>query len=164
VFRDSTAHLSDTSGFIRLTRVALRGGIGGIDPGDSVTVLGLTSSRLGQPTLDQAVVTKLSTRPAPLPSIITTVTAATAAGGALDAALVLIQNGLISDTATIAPDYRVTVSDGSGSLNLVLDANLNFVRSAFLPGKRVNARGVLVPDGAGGWSLKPRAPSDVVIF
>ena len=162
-FRDTTSHVADATAAIRLTRVSLRNASSN-PPGDSVSVLGRTSSRLGQPTLDRAVITKLGSRPAPLPLIVATGTAATASNGTLDAALVQIQNGVISDTVTIAPDYRVTVSDGTGSLSIVLDANINFNRTSYLPGKRVNARGVLVPNGAGGWSLKPREVGDAVAF
>ncbi len=163
-FRDTTSHVSDSSSAMRLTRVSLRGGLTGNNPGDSVSILGVTSTRVGQPTLDQAIVAKFGARQAPLPIIIGTGIAGTASGGSLDAALIQIVGGLISDTLTITPDYRVTVSDGTGSLSILLDANQPFVRSSFKPGKQVNARGVLVPDGAGGWYLKPRDPNDTVVF
>ena len=56
-FRDTTAHVADSSSQIRLTRVTLRGNVSGSNPGDSVVVVGTVSSRAGQPTLDLAVVT-----------------------------------------------------------------------------------------------------------
>ena len=163
-FRDTTSHVSDSSSAIRLTRVVLRGGLTGNTPGDSVSILGVTSTRLGQPVLDQVILSKFGARPAPLPTIITTGVAGTASNGSLDAALVQIVGGLISDTLTVTPDYKVTVSDNTGALAILLDVNQNFPRASFLPGKHVNARGVLVPDGAGGWYLKPRDPADVVVF
>lgn len=164
VFRDTTSHVSDSSSAMRLTRVSLRGGLTGNTPGDSVSVLGVTSTRVGQPTLDQAIVSRFGARQAPLPIIIGTGIAGTASGGLLDAALVQIVGGLISDTLTITPDFRVTVSDGTGSLFILLDANQPFLRSSFQIGKHTNARGVLVPDGAGAWYLKPRDPNDTVVF
>ena len=163
-FRDTTSHVSDSSSAMRMTRVVLRGGLTGSTPGDSVTVLAVTSTRVGQPTLDQAIVSKFGARPAPIAIIIGTGVAGTASGGLLDASLVQIIGGVISDTLTITPDFKVVVSDGTGSLSILLDANQLFVRSNFKIGKQVNAKGVLVPDGAGGWYLKPRDPNDAVVF
>lgn len=162
-FRDTTSHVADSSGFIRLTRVSLRGGLTGNTPGDSVSVLGIAGSRAGQPTLDQAIIARFSTRPPPIPFPVITATAATAQNGTLDAALVQITGAIISDTLTIAPDFRVTVSDGSGALSVILDGNLNVPRTVFAPGRSMNARGVLVPDGLGGWTLKPREPGDITL-
>lgn len=162
-FRDTTSHVSDSSGQIRLTSVALLGGILGNNPGDSVSVLGTTSTRAGQPTLDKAGITRFGARPPPIPLPVSTATAATASGGLLDAGLVQITGGIISDTATIAPDFRITVSDGSGPLQITIDGNLQIPRSIFRPGFSLSVRGVLVPDGIGGWTLKPRAGGDIVI-
>ncbi len=163
-FRDTTSHIVDSSGQIRLTRVSLRGGLTGNTPGDSVSVLGVASSRAGQPTVDLAVVSRFGQRPAPIPLPLSSGTAATASAGTLDAGLVIITGALISDTSTVAPDFRVVGSDGSGPITVILDGNINFIRSNFRPGRTMNVRGVLVPDGAGGWSLKPRDVNDVVVF
>lgn len=162
-FRDTTSHVADSSGQIRLTRVVLLGGLLGNNPGDSVSVLGHTSSRAGQPTLDNAGVARFATRPAPIPLAVSTATAASASGGLLDAALVQITGGIISDTATIAPDFRITVSDGSGPLQIIIDGNLPIPRSIFPPGASMIVRGVLVPTGFGTWTLKPRGGGDIVI-
>jgi len=162
-FRDTTSHVSDSSGQIRLTRVTLLGGLLGNNPGDSVSVLGHTSSRAGQPTLDNAGIARFGTRPPPIPLAVSTAVAASASGGLLDAALVQITGGIISDTATIAPDFRITVSDGSGPLQIIIDGNLPIPRSIFTPGFSMIVRGVLVPTGFGGWTLKPRSGSDIVI-
>jgi hypothetical protein len=159
-FRDTTSHIQDTSAAIRLTDVSLRN-LSSNPPGDSVSVLGLTSSRAGQPILAQAVISRLQLRPPPVASIVVTAAAASASNGSLDARLVLVQGALISDTATVAPDYTLTVSDGSGALTILMDANINFNRAAFIPGRRVTCRGVLVPNGNGGWSLKPREVNDL---
>ncbi|MGH7559795.1 MAG: hypothetical protein ACRENB_02115 [Gemmatimonadales bacterium] len=162
-FRDTTSHVADSSGALRLTRVSLRAGTGNA-PGDSVTILGTSSSRAGQPTLDLATITRLGARPAPVPLPVSTATAASASAGILDAGLVVVTGALISDTLTMAPDYHVTGSDGTGSLVVVLDGNLNFNRSLFRPGRTMNVRGVLVPTGLGTWQLKPRDVFDVQVF
>jgi hypothetical protein len=162
-FRDTTSHVTDSSLAIRLTRVSLKGGLTGNNPGDSVSVLGVTASRAGQPTLDNANISRFATRPEPIALPVSTGTAATASNGALDAALVLLTGATISDTATIAPDFRVRVSDGTGTLQVLLDGNIPFPRSAFCPTRSMQARGVLVPDGVGGWMFKPRALGDVVL-
>lgn len=163
-FRDTTSHLSDSSSAIRLTRVILRGGLTANSPGDSVAVLGVTASRAGQPILDQAIISKFGARPAPNPLIIATNIAATASNGSLDAALVQVVGATISDTATVTPDYKVTVSDGTGSLAILLDVSQPHVRSNYRPGRQVNAVGVLTPDGNGGWLLRPRGTFDIVVF
>jgi hypothetical protein len=163
-FRDTTTHVADSSGQIRLTRVSLRGGLAGNNPGDSISVLGTVSSRAGQPTLDNAVISRFGQRPAPIPLPVSTATAATASAGALDAGLVIITGAIITDTATVAPDFKVVGSDGSGPVTVLLDGNINFIRSNFRPTRTMNVRGVLVPDGLGGWVLKPRDPNDVVVF
>jgi hypothetical protein len=163
-FRDTTSHVSDSSGQIRLTRVSLRGGLTGNTPGDSVSVLGVTSSRAGQPSLDNAIIAKFGNRPAPIPLAVGTGTAASANGGLLDAALVQITGAIILDTTTVAPDFQVRATDGSGTLIILLDGNINFNRSGFRPGRAMNVRGVLVPNGSGGWSLKPRDTADVLLL
>ena len=162
-FRDTTSHVADSSGQIRLTRVSLRGGLLGNNPGDSVSVLGITSTRAGQPTLDLSLISRFGQRPPPIPLAVSTLNASTASGGILDAGLVQITGAIISDTLTIAPDFRITVSDGSGTLNIVIDGNLQIPRSVFRPGRSMNVRGVLVPDGLGAWTLKPRDPGDIVL-
>jgi hypothetical protein len=160
-FSDSTSYMSDTSGQIRLTRVVLRGGLLGNNPGDSVSVLGLTSSRAGQPTLDNAAISRFGFRPPPIPLAVTTAIAATASGGLLDAGLVRVTGAIISDSATIAPHFRVVASDGQGNLTIILDAAIPFFRGNFRLFRSMNVTGVLVPDGAGAWTLKPRALGDV---
>jgi hypothetical protein len=159
-FSDTTSHVADTSGQIRLTRVNLKGGLTGNAPGDSVSVIGTASVRAGQPTLDLALVAKFGQRPPPVPVPLNTAQAATANGGVLDAALVQV-SAIVSDSATVAPHFRVTASDGTGSLNIILDGLQNFPRSAFRVGRSITVKGVLVPDGQGSWNLKPRDPNDI---
>ncbi len=162
-FSDTTAHLADTSGTLRLTEVSLAAGLTGNSPGDSVVVLGRVGVRSGQPVLTMSRLIRIASRPAPIPFAVSTANAASANGGALDAALIQITSALISDTATVAPNFRVTVSDGTGNLTVLLDANILFLRTAFAPGRSMNTRGVLVPDGLGQWMLKPRVGNDVIL-
>jgi hypothetical protein len=162
-FRDTTAHLQDTSGYLRLTRVSVRGG-GGAFPGDTITVLGTTGARAGQPVLDLATISIITNRPAPVAIATSTAAAASASGGTLDAALVQVTGAIISDTATVAPDFRVTVNDGSGPLTVLLDAQTGFNPEIFRPGRSSTIRGVLVPNGTGQWRLKPRFGADVQLF
>ncbi len=160
-FRDTTSYVADTSGQIRLTKVTIRNGQIGNNPGDSVTVLGAIATRAGQPTLDQAIITTLANRPAPIAISLTTAVAALAQGGALDAGLVQITAATIQSVTVAAPDIQVVVDDGSGPLTVVLDGNLGFPTAPFAVGVKLTGKGVLVPDGAGHWTLKPRQFGDV---
>jgi hypothetical protein len=163
-FRDTTAHIADSSGQIRLTRVTLRGTLTSNNPGDSVSVVGTISSRAGQPTLDLAAITLIGPRLPPLPILVTTAEASSALNGTLDAGLVQISDAVISEAAAEGLDYRVVGSDGSGPVAVILDALGSFNRQAFTPGKVMTIRGVLVPDGSGQWRLKPRNGGDVSVF
>jgi hypothetical protein len=160
-FRDTTSHIADSSGQVRMTRVMLRAGLTGNAPGDSVSALGTSSMRDGQPTLDLALISRFGSRPAPIPFSVSTANANTALGGTLDAALVQVIGAIVSDSMTVSPDFHVTASDNTGPIVIVLDANLPFARTQFRPGRSLNVRGVLVPNGAGAWRLKPRDTGDV---
>jgi len=163
-FRDTTAHVADSSSQIRLTRVTLRGNVSSNNPGDSVVVVGTVSSRAGQPTLDLAVITQVGFRLPPFPVLLSTAAAAAASGGTLDAGLVQIGGALISEAGPEGLDYRVVGNDGSGPVTIILDALGGFNQAAFVPGKTMSVRGVLVPDGTGKWRLKPRNPFDTSVF
>ena len=160
MFRDTTAYMRDGAGFIRLTRASVRNAIHS-NPGDSVSALGRTALRAGQPTLDETIIAILALHPPPVEMSVTTEVANHANVGALDAALVIVSNAIVTDTATIGPDFRVLATDGTGTVAILFDEKLSIVKSEFGPGRSVNARGVLVPDGLGAWSLKPRASWDV---
>jgi hypothetical protein len=164
LFTDQTSHIADTSLAIRLTNVALQGGLGGNAAGDSVVVLGTVALANGQPVLTSARVTRVATRPPPVPKAITSAVAANAQNGALDADLVLLSSVTISDSMTVSPHFRVTASDGTGAITIELDVNLNINTSGFRPGRIMNVRGVLVPGVSGGWILKPRGGADVTFL
>lgn len=163
-FSDQSAHLADTSLAIRMTNVALLGGLAGNMPGDSVVVRGVIGSANGQPILTSARLLQVATRPPPVPKPVSSGAAATAQNGTLDADLVQLTGVVIGDTVTIAPHFHVTASDGSGAVTILLDAILDVQHASFIPGRPMNVRGVLVPDGQGSWWLKPRSSGDIVFL
>jgi len=79
---------------------------------------------------------------------------------------VKILGATVQDTATVAGNRRLTVTDGSGPLVVQLDTVAGF-RGALLArdtvGATLDAMGVLVPAGTGTWMLVPRTPADVVV-
>jgi hypothetical protein len=160
IFGDTTVNLSDSTAAIRLTAVRTLG----VSAGDSVRAFGTRSTRDGQPTLNQVTVYALNFGAATPLFTISTVKAAAADSGRLDAALVRVTRAIVSDTATVMGGRRLTVSDGSGALQVQLDTLVGF-RGAVLVGDTVVAKldiaGLLFPAGTGTWLLKPRAPSDV---
>jgi hypothetical protein len=163
LFGDTVVHVQDTSSAIRVTAVQ-----GPVTAGDSVRVLGRVAARDGQPVIERGEVMVLAIVTQPVAEVVTTGQAATADGGRLDAALVRVVSATIADTTTNGDgDYVVTVDDGSGSLLVVFDQDAALDASPFVPGVSIDARGVLVPDGVGGWRLKPRstgpASPDVVV-
>ena len=172
-FRDTTMHLQDTSGAIRMTRIVATS----TGPGDSVRVRGTTSTRTGQRTLDVVTVFPISLSFLPTATTVTTAVAKTASNGALDAQQVLILNAPITDTnpTVNAPDFTVTVNDGSGALEILLDPNApgfqtNVVRPPnpaatppyVIPGNKFDIVGLLVPTSTPGvWRLKPRSSAEL---
>lgn len=158
-FGDSTVHLADTSGAIRATRVRAAF----ISAGDSVRFLGTRSTRDGQPTLDDVRSFALGIPGLPPARRVSTAVAAAADAGLLDAAQVKVVDARITDTATVAGDYRLTVNDGSGSVAVLLDQDAGLTRSPYVPDVVIDAAGVLVPAGPGVWRLKPRSNPDLVV-
>jgi hypothetical protein len=163
-FKDTTAHVRDTTAALRLTRVTLQGG-GPLLPGYIVRVLGRVASRAGQPVLDstQMVLLALSTAP-PAPDTVTTAEAATAKGGTLDANLVRVANAEVLSSVGQGGDVVVTLDDGSGPLEMRIDSLLQATPGFFTPGDSITALGVLVSKGAGGWEFRLRSAQDLTIF
>lgn len=158
-FGDTTVHLRDTTGAIRLTRAA--GPI--VAAGDSLRFLGVVGARDGQPVLDGAQATIIQIVGLPVPVRVTTAVAATADSGRIDADLVRVVDATVSDTTTVNGDYVATVDDGSGAVLVVFDQDAGLTQSPYVPGVVIDAAGVLVPDGLGRWVIKPRANADVVL-
>jgi hypothetical protein len=156
-FGDTTVHLADTPGAIRATRV--RSPV--LSPGDSARLRGTISTRDGQPTLDEASPFIVLSGPAPDATVVISARAATADGGQLDAALVLLADAVVDDTGTVGGDFVATVDDGSGFLDVVFDADVGFDLEAIVPDTVLSVTGLLVPSGPGTWVLKPRSVLDV---
>jgi hypothetical protein len=159
-FGDSTVHLRDTTGAIRIT--GARGPL--VAGGDSARFLGKVAALNGQPVIESGQATLIQIVGLPVAVRVTTAEAASANGGALDAELIRIVDGTIAnDTTTVNGNYQFTVDDGSGPVLVVLDQDASLTRTPYVPGVVIDAVGVLVPDGAGGWLLKPRNNADLVV-
>jgi hypothetical protein len=166
-YSDTTVHVQDTSAAIRMTRIPLSG----LTPGDTVRVRGTLSARAGQRTIDLVTVNPIAASFLPTAITLTTAQASTAAGGTRDAQQIEVLNAIISDTATVSVSgvpsekgFLLTVSDGSGSLGVLLD-QVSFsagTLAPFIPGATFDIVGMLVPSITPGiWRLKPRSPSDL---
>ena len=69
----------------------------------------------------------------------------------------------IGTTSTVGGDFVMTVDDGWGPLEVVLDKDITFNLTPLVGGTIVDVTGVLVPTGAGTWQLKPRGSGDIFI-
>jgi len=169
---DGTVHLIDTAAVAWLRATGVSVPTGNIAAGDSVRFLGRTAVDNGQPVLDAVTPIVLQRGLAlPPPVEATTGTAATADGGALDAAVLRVRRAEISDTST-APngDFHFWVDDGSGALEVVLKWFRGISATPIRPATIVQIDqlgGLLTPfaDGTGGvrWRLLPRAASEVIV-
>jgi len=157
-FGDSTLHLRDTSGSIRLTGVRTPAAAG-----DSIRAIGAVSSSNGQVVVESPSIWIVQANAGiPVPDSVPTAVAAAADGGARDAGQVRIRAEIIGTQPQQNGDLVVVVNDGSGVLEVVLDDDVSFGSTAtFVPGAVLRAAGVLVPRAAGVWQLKPRAAADV---
>lgn len=162
-FGDSTVHVTDTINAIRAIDVRPAP----IFTGDSILFFGRRTSRDGQPAFDVDGFLIRGQLTAPAPDSLSTARAATADGAKRDARLARVANALISDTSTTANgSRRLRVDDGTGSLDIILSASLNFTPlNIYAPGVRIDATGVLVPDPGdfSRWQLKPRGRGDIII-
>ncbi|HEY0303829.1 MAG TPA: hypothetical protein VGC44_02605, partial [Longimicrobiales bacterium] len=159
-FGDSTIHIADNTGTIRAVRVAPIN----LLAGDSVRLLGTVAARDGQPVLANVTASVLGQGVLPLPQVITTLLATGADVGRLDAALVKVLNATIASMTTVAGDVILTVNDGSGVLEVVLDRDVGFALGQIVVGARLDITGILVPNAGGlAWRLKPRQQSDLVV-
>ncbi|HEX9729015.1 MAG TPA: hypothetical protein VGA37_10965 [Gemmatimonadales bacterium] len=156
-FGDSTVHVVTETGAIRVTRMRTA-----VLPGDSVRLLARRERRDGHPTLDDPLVEPLGQGSAPPVERLNTVQAGSADGGRLDAALIRLIDVTISDTATVAGDYVLVVSDSLGTVDVVFDQDAGLTRTPYVPMVLIDVTGLLVPTGAGTWRIKPRTSSDVV--
>jgi hypothetical protein len=166
LFGDSTLHLADSAGAIRVTN-SLQSSI---QASDSIRVAGTVTTRDGQPVLTNPTIFRLGlgTIPNALPVRTGEAASATSAGLNLDARLVRVGRDFpatIQDTSRVGGDFRAVVDDGTGSVTVVLDVDVylaSYNVTNWAPGAAVDVSGVLVPDG-GSWVVKPRGvASDIV--
>lgn len=171
-FRDTTVHVQDVTAGIRMTRVLATP----VVASDSIRARGTTARRqvsptVSQPTLDNVTVFIITPRFLPPADTLSTFEAASAASGARDAQQVLVLNATISDTMPVGGDFRLTVNDGSGALEVLLDTSApgNFnppgacPGPCWIPGNTFNIVGIMVPTATAGiWRLKPRNPTELV--
>jgi hypothetical protein len=157
-FSDSTVHLRDATGTIRGVRAT-----GSFAAGDSVRLLGTTDTRVGQPVLSVTSATVLRAGVGvPEPDSISTALAATAAAGARDADFVRIGGQIVaSEILQQTGALLLTVSDGSGLVDVLFDPRVQFIAGPYGVGALIRAAGVLVPTTNGRWQLKPRNAGDV---
>lgn len=161
-FGDSTMHLMDATGSIRLTRTSPNN----LVVGDSARAIGRITIVAGQPTLGDATTARLGTSQVPAPPTLSTAAAASADGGARDAALVAVRRARVLGSQTVGSDIHLTVDDGTGLLEVVFDDDADVEPNpAVLPGAVLDVTGVLVPaaQGPARWLLKPRGTADVVV-
>ena len=156
-FGDSTLFIHDGVGSLRAVRVASAA----VAVADSVRLTGTVASREAQPVLQDVTVETFGTGTARVASDVTT--AAAAQTGALDAALVKVTGAAITDTVTQGGDLVLTTNDGSGALQVVVDADVTINRAPLVPGAVLNVTGVLAPTGTGQWRLRPRSQTDVAV-
>ncbi|HET9947390.1 MAG TPA: DUF11 domain-containing protein [Longimicrobiales bacterium] len=166
-FGDGQVHLQGATAWLRATNVERAG----IDAGDSVRFLGRIAVDNGQPVLDSVlpfVLVNQAQMPAAVP--VSIAEAASAGGGALDAALVRIQDAEITDTATVDGDFRFLAYTGTDTVEVVLRSFLGIGTGQVRPDtvvSLVRATGLLRPhdDGTGTvrWRLLPRAGADLAL-
>ena len=73
-------------------------------------------------------------------------------------------SGTIVAAISVGSDIILAITDGSGTLEVVLDAQVGFNSGAFQVGDIIRARGVLVPKSTGTvWQLKPRTVNEVAV-
>lgn len=160
---DSATYLTGSTN-LRVTHASHRPGRNGNNPGDSVSVFGTTGVDAGQPVLLNGIVQTLAERPAPVATDVSVVEARTAKDGELDAALVRIVDATVGDTSTVNGFFHARIAQGADTVLAVIDSTLAVPTTLFAPGREIELRGVLVPNGNGTWHIKPRPVTNELKF
>lgn len=165
-FGDGQVHFKGGSAFLRALNVERAP----VAPGDSVRIRGRVVTDNGRPAL-RDVTPFILVQQAELvfPQDLTVAQAASASGGALDAALGRIRNAEITDTSTAADgNFRFWAVGGVDSVEVVIRSFLGMNTSSIRPDTVVwlsDLTGLLSPfdDGTGQirWRMLPRGASDV---
>ena len=69
----------------------------------------------------------------------------------------------IGTTGTVGGDFVMSVDDGSGALQVVVDKDITFNLTPLVGGVVIHVTGVLVPTGGGVWQFKPRSAGDAIV-
>ncbi len=179
---DGSVHLRDGAGALRTLGVTQT-----VLAGDRVRLRGRTATVAGQRVLVAVTPFVEAEGGVPAPLIVTTAQAANAGTGPLDGDAVRLREVVISAAGPAeegtSSRWRVTVSDGSGAVELeVRLASVGITPAAagelFAVGRRLNVNGLLIPfvappedpDGGNGevdepetagWRVHPRVPTDI---
>ncbi len=169
-FSDTTMHVQDVTAAIRTTRVRSTLAVAS----DSVRLRGTTSRRDGLPTLDDITTFILLPSFLPPATTVTTAQAVSAVGGTRDARQLQVLLATVTDTLTVpgigGVDIRLTVNDGSGALEVLLDHVADPAAfhpppppTLFIPGNKFDIVGIAVPTGTPGlWRLKPTSSTALI--
>jgi len=159
VFSDSSLHIAAGDRLLRATLVRPAD----IVEDDSVRLLGTRRTVNGQPVIDDVRAFRITRAVGGwLVPTVSTDDAASAADGALDAALVRVTRAVVADSAVVSGRYRrIIVDDGSGPVEVLMeDQRFNTFRPG--PGDRFDVTGLLVPSpDSPVWRLRPRTTNDI---
>jgi hypothetical protein len=160
---DRAVHvLEEGFGAMRVVFPAATGGA----PGDSVRVLGRTVGTGSRRYLSDGLLRVVASAVRLIrPLEVSVAEARTAGGGALDARLVIIQGGTVTDTVTIPfVGLRLTVGGAANGVHVLLPQQNGFGSPNIAPGRPVvSITGLLVPEDAPAqtWQIVPRGGGDV---
>jgi hypothetical protein len=160
---DGAVHIRGQDGALRVRFPAATGGA----PGDSARVLGVTVGPSGaRRFLGDGLLRVEASQVRPIrPVEVSLADASDARGGALDADLVIVREGVVTDTATVPFEgVEITVSAGVASLKVLLPEQNGFGFATVVPGTPVvSIAGLLLPDPSNlqRWQLVPRGQGDV---
>lgn len=154
-FTDSATFLTGSAN-LRVTSSEHRPGRTANNLGDSVVVFGTTGTDAGQPVLLDGLIQTLAERPAPAPTELTVAEARSARNGELDAALVRVGTATVGDTVSVGDYFHAEIASGADTVLVIYDPKLQAPKTAFVPGRTIQVRGMLVPNGDGTWHIRPR--------
>lgn len=161
-FGDSTVHLADSTGAIRVTGLRPTP----IAAGDRVRLVGTVGERDAFVALVDPVVVSITGGELPPAALLPTGVVA-APPDSVKAGHVRIHSAVVLDGASLpGSDILLTVDDASGPLEVLLDANAGIATALPITrGAQLDVSGVLVPvEGSPlRWRLKPRRTADVTV-
>jgi hypothetical protein len=164
-YSDTLLHITSASGALRAVRV--RPASPTVSAGDSVRLVGRVGTRTGRRVLEDVQPFVVSTAFVPPVASIPSSNVSTALGGTLDASFVRLVNVLVTDTATAGGNLVMIVNDGSGTAAVVLDRAADPAFRAplpvgvYVPGRRFDIAGVMVPRTTVQWGVRPRSSLDL---